>query len=118
MDCLNRLTDNGYKHFDTDKSEFDNGFNAVEHKLGKRVDTLSEYVGCTLCKLNDKVFINISVGEYSISGDVRPSWNISVCHESKVGWVDLSIYGLSIDELENLSYYEHKIMKLWEAAND
>ena len=85
----------------------------------KRVDR--DYPMAPLCKLNEKLFINIDMcALFTNSTDKHTGFTISLVHENQHGeWCDLRIYSLSEEQIQSkLGYYEDKIINLWEIFCD
>lgn len=113
MKELDFLKKRGYTLWDSEDKNIGN-FGLEGHKLQKRVDTLPEYTGVPICKLNDKLSINISLD--SLNSSV--SWSIGICAEGNYNeWCDIKIYALDIDKLAQLQHYEKRVISMCKSFN-
>lgn len=106
----------GYKKFE-DKTEHigQHVFNTKRYQ--KRMDLSPGWEEVPLCRLNDKLFINIT--ETTI-GTFPPSFSVELVHEGEDDvWVDLKLYSLTKLQMENsLSTYENILKKMWNVFNE
>lgn len=113
MKELDFLKKKGYTLWNSEGKNIGN-FRLEGHKLQKRVDILPEYTGVPLCKLNDKLSINISLD----SLNSKVGWSIGICAEGNSNeWCDIKIYALDIDKLVQLEHYEKRVISMWKSFN-
>lgn len=114
MNTKDFLESNNYRMWKEDHNSHGSTFN-----FQKRVDR--EYPMAPLCKLNEKLFINIDMCTlFANSTDKHTGFTIGLVHENQQGeWADLRIYSLSEEQIRSrLGSYEDKIINLWEIFCD
>lgn len=72
------------------------------------------------CLCNDKTpQIGINGYSFKLPNSTRYSYKIELVQENDLGWVNLSFYGLSEEQLiANLLKYEAALIRAWEATFD
>lgn len=73
-----------------------------------------------VCKLNNRLFINVNYYEVDFGDFTHKNCTISICAENESSdWCDLNIYNLPVEKFkENIDYYESKILMMWETFYD
>ena len=106
----------GYKKFE-DKVEHIGQHTMKTKRYQRRMDLSPGWETVALCRLNDKLFINIT--ETTI-GTSSSSFSVELVHEGEDDvWVDLKLYSLTELQMENsLSTYENLLKKMWNIFNE
>lgn len=105
---LKLLDEEGYKIYrpPTDESHC--------YSFQKRVDDGLHF----LCECNDKLFMNVTVWDFTINGHSHQSVEMYMTHEnSENNWFHLKVYGIKLEEF--VEYYQtgfDKLFKAWKTV--
>lgn len=104
---------NGYKKYDVKIDHF-----GTTSYFQRRVDT-DDGFDYPLCQCNNKVYINLTHGDFVLNDTPHVGCKLSLVHENGDGeWCDLSVYSLTEEELTvNIAKYETRLLEMWKVFN-